>query len=60
MREIHVLVDDGLYEILKRLLDERGFTWKQFLQSSVLLHSAQKASKDSRYAKARPRKGVRL
>jgi hypothetical protein len=60
MPEIHVRIDQELYQTLKRLLDTHNWTWGDFFRASILLHAKQDASRDSRQAKARPaRKSAR-
>lgn len=55
MPEIHVIVDQLLYQQLRQITDAHQWTWKEFLQASVLLHSAKAASKISVATQTRPR-----
>ena len=56
MHEIHVIVDPLLYQQLRQITDAQRWTWKEFLQASVLLHSAKASSKVSVATQTRPRK----
>ena len=56
MHEIHVIVDPLLYQQLRQITDAQRWTWKEFLQHSVLLYSAKAASKVSVASQTRPRR----